>query len=495
MTTYRNRALLVAAALMLAGALLVGLDLVPVHAAAHELAPLILAVPGAAAAFKPAESLQALREQRAALVAEMRTMLEKAEGENRDLTEDETKAYDEKKAQLAALDNRIDRLDQLAGDQARLQEVRPAAARRQAIHHPPGPEAAREFSSFGEFMFAVRFRPNDQRLANLYDENVGSGEDMSAANEMRMDQGPTGGFAIPPQWRGDMFRSIEPQDAIVRPRATVIEAGDPPDAPITFPALDQSGTAPQNSFGGVQLAWTAEGGQKQQTDAAVTDITLEPHEIAGHIVITDKLLRNWGAADSLLRKLLRGAAAAAEDYAFLRADGVGKPLGVINASATYKVNRAVASHVGYLDLVNMAARLLMRGGNPIWSAPQQSLPEFATLKDANNNYIWRANDNGNTTNAANGFAGTLLGYPLRWNNRAPALGSLGDIVLADWAYYLIKDGSGPFVAASEHVYFTQNKTVIKIFWNVDGSPWLSAPFQEENGYQVSPFVALDIPAG
>jgi HK97 family phage major capsid protein len=68
-------------------------------------------------------------------------------------------------------------------------------------------------------------------------------------------------------------------------------------------------------------------------------------------------------------------------------------------------------------------------------------------------------------------------------------------VLADWSYYLIKDGSGPFVAASEHVYFLNNKTVIKIFWNVDGTPWLNAPFTEENGYQVSPFVALDVPAG
>ena len=72
---------------------------------------------------------------------------------------------------------------------------------------------------------------------------------------------------------------------------------------------------------------------------------------------------------------------------------------------------------------------------------------------------------------------------------------MGDLILADWGYYLVKDGSGPFVAASEHVLFTSNKTIIKIFWNVDGAPWLQAPIAEENGYQVSPFVALDVPAG
>jgi HK97 family phage major capsid protein len=83
---------------------------------------------------------------------------------------------------------------------------------------------------------------------------------------------------------------------------------------------------------------------------------------------------------------------------------------------------------------------------------------------------------------------------VRWNNRSVGLGSKGDIVLADWFYYVIKDGSGPFVAASEHVLFRQNKTVVKIFWNVDGAPWLTAPIKEENGYEVSPFVGLDVPA-
>jgi hypothetical protein len=50
------------------------------------------------------------------------------------------------------------------------------------------------------------------------------------------------------------------------------------------------------------------------------------------------------------------------------------------------------------------------------------------------------------------------------------------------------------VAASEHVKFLENKTVFKIFQNVDGQPWLTAPFTQEGGYQVSPFVVLDIPA-
>jgi HK97 family phage major capsid protein len=93
-----------------------------------------------------------------------------------------------------------------------------------------------------------------------------------------------------------------------------------------------------------------------------------------------------------------------------------------------------------------------------------------------------------------GEPGTLLGRPAIMSDRNPQLGSLGDLWYGDLSQYLIKDGSGPFVAASEHVLFKQNKTMIKIFWNVDGSHWLTAPFQLENGYLTSPFVALDVPS-
>ena len=53
----------------------------------------------------------------------------------------------------------------------------------------------------------------------------------------------------------------------MRPRANVIPAGSPPDAGITMPALDQSGTNPGNVFGGMTFSWIEEGGEKPETDA------------------------------------------------------------------------------------------------------------------------------------------------------------------------------------------------------------------------------------
>lgn len=428
-------------------------------------------------------TLKEMREKRAKLVADLRGIITTAETEDRDLTAEEQTEYDAAKADLDALDVRIDRLAGVEALEAAGTVVIPAAARGITPNAPPGPEAAREFESLGEFMHAVRFNQGDARLNYV----EGAGADGEIGAEMRMDNDTQGGFMVPTQLRSTILK-VEAQDALVRPRAQVIPAGSPPDAAITMPALDQSGPNPSNMFGGVEVQWIGEGDEKPETDATLKSVTLAPHEVAGTVTVTDKLLRNWQAAGSFLEGLLRGATTQAEDFAFLRGTGVGQPLGALSAGATKWINRAVANQVAYADLVDMVARLLMRGASqPVWSMPQSVLPQIAKMTDPEGHYIWQAN-------AKDGFAGTLLGYPVRWNNRSPNLGTKGDILLADWSYYLIKDGSGPFVAASEHVLFKQNKTVVKIFWNVDGAPWLHAPIKEENGWEVSPFVGLDVPA-
>lgn len=438
--------------------------------------------------FAEVPVLTALRASRLDVHNKMKGLIDAAEKENRDLTAEEAEQFDALKAEKASIDKRIERAEGLAASEAVLNAVVPAASRQAGPGATPragGPEASTQFESMGEFLAAVRFNPNDQRLNFV--EGVGAQTDENGLQaEMRMDNDTAGGFMVPTQLRSNIM-SVAPQESLVRPRAQVIPAGSPPDAAITMPALDQSGTDPGHMFGGMTFSWIEEGGEKPETDASLKAITLTPHEIAGFVTVTDKLLRNWQASAAFVENLMRGGVTAAEDYAFLRGNGVTQPLGAINAPAMKYINRTSANSVTYADLLEMVARLLMRGGTPVWSMPQGALTKIATLTDPEGHYIWKAN-------AVDGFAGTLLGYPVRWNNRNPLLGSKGDIVLCDWSYYLIKDGSGPFVAASEHVKFTSNKTVIKIFWNVDGAPWLNGPIVEENGYEVSPFIGLDVPA-
>ncbi|KJL99848.1 hypothetical protein SS39_03050 [Enterobacter chengduensis] len=66
------------------------------------------------------KKLLELRQQKAALKTQMRSMLDKADGEKRSLNEEEGKKFDELRAQADALEVEITRLEAVADDQRNL---------------------------------------------------------------------------------------------------------------------------------------------------------------------------------------------------------------------------------------------------------------------------------------------------------------------------------------------------------------------------------------
>lgn len=334
----------------------------------------------------------------------------------------------------------------------------------------PGPN---EFREFGDYLQTVKWNPSDPALRTREIKNV-------EGRALQMGVGALGGFIVPEQFDNNI-RMVQDQTAIFRPRCQVIPAGDPPDAAITIPALDQSGS--KGVYSGVTVRWIGEGDTKPETDPSFRDIKLEPHEVAGHTVLTDKLLRNSAAAGALVMSLLRKAIIASEEDVFWTGDGVAKPLGIIGHPATIQVARAGAGAIAYADVVNMFARAKF-GGRLVWIGSQTTLPQLMTMVDAGNNLVWQPN-------AREGAPGALLGIPFLLNDQSPILGVEGDLALVDLDYYMIKNGSGIALDMSNHPLFTQNRTIIKAFWNVDGQPWLTTPLLQRDGVStVSPFVAL-----
>lgn len=409
------------------------------------------------------KNLIELRQQIAAKVAEARALHEAAKKETRAMNAEEQKRYNELIAEVDGMrgeEEREGKLQQL--------EMRSAAPKE------PGPN---EFREFGDFLQAVRYNPRDGALKQRV---------MPVGSEKRvlsMGVGGAGGFMVPDQFL-PVLKMIEPQAAIMRPRAQVIPAGDPPDAAITMPALNQSGAL--GVYSGVVVAWTEEGGTKPETEPDFAEIKLEPHEVAAHTVVTDKLLRNSGAAGPLVSALLRKAIIGAEDRAFLSGGGVGMPMGIIGHPAVVNIVRTGAGAIVYADVLAMYARALF-GGKLAWIASPTVLPQLMTMvgPGVGAPLAWQPN-------AREGAPGTLLGLPCVLNQRNPVLGAIGDLILVDLDYYLIKDGTGISVSASEHPLFTQNRTIIKAFWNVDGQPWLTTPLLLEDGVTTaSPFVVLN----
>ena len=428
------------------------------------------------------KTLQELIEEREGKLTAMKGILETADNDSkRDMTEDEVTRYDALDAEVDSLTKDIERMKKL-DEQQRQHDldqktvVNPLNQRGKVVVEPAHDET--EFKSIPEFLEAVAFNPTDARLDGLFTD-LRSKEKRAQS----MGIGTKGGFAVPKQFLNSIF-SVEPGEAIFRPRAQIIPAGSPPDSSITIPTLDQ--TASQNIYAGMAMTWISEGGTKPETDMNLLEVELTPHELAGHVVATDKLLRNAGAFGGMITSMMQKAVIGAEETAMYSGNGVGKPLGLLNSPARIEHTRAGANAISYADVVNMFARLKM-GGSPVWIASQTIIPQLMNMVDpgSGGTVIWQPS-------AREGMPSTLLGIPLMFHDRSVALGTTGDLVLADLSFYLVKDGSGPFVALSEHVYFTTNKTVFKIFTNVDAQPWLSAPIPIEGSTSntVSPFIVL-----
>ena len=322
---------------------------------------------------------------------------------------------------------------------------------------------SRDFRDFGEFLQEVRFN------------NATSGRLQTRAVEM--DTGDSIGYVVPQQF-DYTIRQVTAQDAVIRPRATVIPAGSPPDSAITLVALDQSGD--NGVYSGVKVNWVGSetGTRTNSGNPKVKQIKLEPQQVAGWIDVSDKLLRNSEAAGELVSSLLRKAIIAAEEHAFIGGDGVGKPLGFMGHSSNIAVTRQTAGSISYEDIINMYAKRM--NGDYVWLVSRTALPALMTLKDTAGNLIWQPSGREANPNM-------LLGLPVIENERQAA----GSVMLVDLSHYAIKDGSPLSIFIDPYTQKETGSSRIYAWWNVDGAPMLNTPLTLEDGVTtVSPFVTL-----
>src|SRR5262249_48235954 len=124
-------------------------------------------------------------------------------------------------------------------------------------------------------------------------------------------------------------------------------------ATLQIPYLDIStvqaaGVSP--FFGGVQMYWTAEAQTRTETEPQFKQLELKAWELSGYSVSSNVLLQDSVIGlEKFLMTLFAQAIAWFEEYAFLQGNGVGKPLGMLNAPAAVAVNRQTGGQVQFAD--------------------------------------------------------------------------------------------------------------------------------------------------
>ena len=404
--------------------------------------------------------------------------------------EDKTTAH-AKLADVKAMKTRAVQMFDVKNAAADLQEIE------QKAPLVDGPNPKSKFKTTGEFYKAVYgtlFEGQyDARLAQHTDKEPGTGSvkksgwPESDTKQMVENVGASGGFLVPVQQITELYEFPAPIP-VVRPRCTII--------PMTarqmqLPVLDQSGTTAGQPhwFGGAIAYWTEEAQLKDETNPVFKQDEWVAHKLALYTEASDELLADSATPlEGLLNNIFRAAIAWFEEDAFIIGTGAGQPLGIahVNCGATIAVPRAVAGTIGLVDLINMLEAY--GGGNEgIWLINRRGLSNLMQLAGpaANPSYVFMPN-------ARDGMPGTLFGYPFIFSEHCPALGARGDIILADWRYYVIGDRQATTIMASKHYKFRYDITSWVAVHRVDGQPWLNNPLTLKDGNtQISPFVVLD----
>lgn len=305
------------------------------------------------------------------------------------------------------------------------------------------------------------------------------------AKQMVESVGASGGFLVPVTFLPQMQAALA-ENTIVRPRATVIRMDR---RQVDIPVLDQTGTTAGRPhwYGGMLGYWEEEAAEKTITTPKFRKVSLVAHKFIMYTRASNELLSDSAISigDFLAGPVgFGGCVAWNEDYSFLQGSGAGQPQGVLTAGCTITVNRTGnVPPIVYADLINMLEAFLPTGRG-VWLVTQTGISNLMTIADAAGNYIWQPN-------AQAGTPQMLLGFPVIFTEKLPAVGTAGDVLLADFSYYLIGDRQAMTVDTTEYDMWRYDQTSWRAVHRVDGQPWLSVYLTYQDGATtVSPFVIL-----
>ena len=300
-----------------------------------------------------------------------------------------------------------------------------------------------------------------------------------------------GGFLVDKPLAAELLKRTYETGVLV-PRVRRIPIG-PNANGVKINAIDETSRAAGSRWGGVQVYWLAEAGTKTATKPKFRQIQMELQKVAALCYATDELLQDAVALEGVIREAFPEEMNYELDRVILRGSGAGQPLGILNAGCLVTVAKETgqaATTVVTENIVKMWSRCWGRSRqNAVWLINQDIEPQLYTMS------LSVGTGGVPVYMPAGGVSGqpysTLFGRPVIPHEECSTLGTVGDIVLADFSQYLLIDKGGVGAESSIHVRFIYDETTFRFVYRVDGQPaWNSALTPAQGSNTLSPFVVL-----
>ncbi len=442
-----------------------------------------------------AAKIHELRAQRDKLnaerVAKLRAAQTKAKEEKRKLTAEELAADDAAQAEILELDGELDIEERILSSERRhgsslphTSDDEPVPGAGPVAERPSDrPVKSRGFGSIGGHLKAVIRAAKGPEFTDKRLFAAASGANEAVDSE--------GGFLVDEQDGGTLLGQTYATGILAsKVRKQPVGAGF---NGVKFRLLDETSRANGSRFGGIQAYWAAEADSFTGTKPKFRNLELRLQKLIGLMYLTDELAEDAVALEGYVNEWFPQEFGFKLDDAIFQGPGAGIPLGFTVSPAKVKISAEggqttktiVSDNVEKMFAAMPASSLL----NAEWFINVEVWPQLFKLSHAvGTGGVPMFLLPGGLVSAP---FGTLLGRPITPIEQAAALGTEGDIVLADPTRYMLIDKGPIKTAASIHVKFLTDEMALRWVLRIDGQPIPNAPITPYKGAQaLSPFITL-----
>ena len=255
--------------------------------------------------------------------------------------------------------------------------------------------------------------------------------------------------------------------------------------------FDETSRANGSRWGGIQSYYVAGGAEKTKSKPKFRQIEMSLIKLIGLCYAEDSLIQDAARLGEYLREAFTDEINFKLNASILSGNGSGQPLGVLNSGALVTVDKEsgqVADSIIWDNILAMLKRYRpMIPGAGVWVTNQDCIGQLLSMSIP----IGTAGIPVYQPSNIPGGAGMLAGMRVLYNEAAPTLGDVGDILLMDPRAYLLIDKAGIQSASSIHLRFQYDETTYRWVYRHNGQPLFASPITPYTGSDtVSPFVCV-----
>lgn len=412
-----------------------------------------------------------LRQKRAGLIAEARSLVDNAQNGMTQESENRFNALMAEADKLQAQAEQVEKLEKLERD---LSMPMSAAQRPEVGEQRAWPK----FESRGLTGLSAEARneptwrklqaAGSENYRNAFQSFLRSGAVTPELRALQADLDLQGGFLVAPLQLVDRLIKFVDDAVYMRQWATV----------WSVPNAESLG-APELTADPADADWTTElATGSEDSTMAFGRRDLHPHPLAKRIKISRKLLMKVPSVESLVVQRLGYKFAVSQEKGFLTGSGAGQPLGVFTASAQgISTGRDVSTG-------NLATSMTVDGlkeakyylkpqywANARWLFHRDGVKQIAKLKDGEGMYLWEPS-------VRAGEPDRLLNFPVFMSEYAPNTFTtqLYVGILGDFSNYWIADSMAMEMQRLNELYAETNQVGMIGRLETDGMPVLEEAF-------------------